>query len=106
MTVSPSDGIAPIWWARKVTPRSSEPRMTAIQMRVVPAFLLRGSLKAVMPLEIASTPVRAVVPLANARRTRNSVTAGSVCTVSMERGDATAPSEPVMYRTRPTAIVA
>ena len=49
--------------------------MAAIQSRVMPALRLRGSLNAVMPLEIASTPVRAVVPLENACRSRNSVTA-------------------------------
>ncbi len=40
--------------------------MSDIQIRVMPAFLLRGSLKAVMPFEMASTPVRAVVPLEKA----------------------------------------
>ena len=54
-------------------PRNSVPRMADIQIRVMPALRLRGSLKAVMPLEMASTPVRAVVPLAKARRIRNSV---------------------------------
>ena len=53
-------------------PSSSEPRMTDIQISVMPALRLRGSLKAGMPLEIASTPVRAVVPLEKARRIRNS----------------------------------
>ena len=38
--------------------------MTDIQISVMPALRLRGSLKAVMPLEMASTPVSAVVPLA------------------------------------------
>ena len=42
--------------------------MSAIQMRVCPALLLRGSLNAVMPLDIASTPVSDVVPLAKARK--------------------------------------
>jgi hypothetical protein len=43
-------------------------------IRVMPAFLLRGSLNAVMPLEMASTPVRAVVPLEKAFRIRKMVT--------------------------------
>ena len=47
--------------------------MTAIQTSVAPAFLLRGSLKAVIPLDIASTPVTAVVPLANAFRIKKNV---------------------------------
>ena len=72
MTVSASEGTAPIWAARKVMPSNSEPRMTDIQISVMPALRLRGSLKAVMPLEIASTPVSAVVPLEKARRIRKS----------------------------------
>ena len=40
--------------------------MTAIHARVIAAFRLRGSLKAVMPFEMASTPVSAVVPFENA----------------------------------------
>jgi hypothetical protein len=58
-----------------VIPRKSTARMRAITRRVIPAFLLRGCLKAVTPFEIASTPVRAVVPLENAWRRRKSVTA-------------------------------
>ncbi len=41
-----------------------------IQIRVMPALRLRGSLKAVMPFEMASTPVSAVVPFANACRSK------------------------------------
>ncbi len=44
----------------------------------MPALRLRGSLKAGMPFEIASTPVSAVVPLENACSSRNSVTAADV----------------------------
>jgi hypothetical protein len=40
--------------------------MHDIQMSVMPAFLLRGSLNAGIPFEMASTPVSAVVPLAKA----------------------------------------
>ena len=36
--------------------------MTDIQISVMPALRLRGSLNAGMPFEIASTPVSAVVP--------------------------------------------
>ena len=46
--------------------------MVLIHTRVVAAFRLRGSLKAVMPLEMASIPVRAVHPLEKARKIRNS----------------------------------
>ena len=48
-----------------------EPRINAIQIKVVPALRLRGSLNAVIPFEIASTPVSAVVPLAKALKIRN-----------------------------------
>ena len=44
--------------------------MPDIQSSVIPALRLRGSLNAGMPFEIASTPVRAVVPLEKAWRTR------------------------------------
>jgi hypothetical protein len=66
ITVSASDGIASIRPARKVMLRNRLPRIAAITMRVIPAFRLRGSLKAVIPLDIASIPVRAAVPLEKA----------------------------------------
>jgi hypothetical protein len=49
-----------------------------IQINVRPALRLRGSLKAMMPLLMASTPVRAVQPPENARRIKNKVSAWSV----------------------------
>ncbi len=52
-------------------PMKNAPRMTAIHISVVEAFLDSGFLKAGMPLEIASTPVRAAQPEAKARRTMN-----------------------------------
>ena len=55
--------------------RNSVARMPAIQSSVIPALRLRGSLKAGMPFEIASTPVRAVVPLEKACSSRNRVIA-------------------------------
>ena len=58
------------------------PRISAIQINVVPAFLLRGSLKAVMPFEMASTPVRAVVPLAKAFRIKKKVNGCSTVSTS------------------------
>ena len=51
------------------------PRMLDIQISVMPALWLRGCLKAGMPFEMASTPVKALVPLAKARRIRKSETA-------------------------------
>ncbi len=71
--------------------------MHDIQMRVMPALWLRGSLNAGMPLEMASTPVRAVVPLAKAWRSRKSVTACCGRT-SRAGGSVTWPSVPVRYR--------
>ncbi len=52
-------------------PRNSVARMPDIQRRVIPALRLRGSRKALMPFEMASTPVRAVVPLEKACSRRN-----------------------------------
>ena len=69
--------------------------MPAIQSSVMPALRLRGSLKAVMPFEIASTPVRAVVPLEKACRSRNTVTACVSPMWSIGGGSATRPSVPV-----------
>src|SRR3990172_4376577 len=63
--------MAPIRPARNVIPINSVARTADIQARVTPALWLLGSLKAVMPFEIASTPVSAVVPLEKAWRMRN-----------------------------------
>ena len=52
--------------------------MTAIQIRTIPALRLRGSLKAVMPLAMASIPVMAEVPLEKACRSRKGVRIWSV----------------------------
>ncbi len=85
ITVSCSEGTAPIGPARKLMPRNSEPRMPDIHIRVTPAFRLRGSLKAGMPFEMASTPVTAVVPLENACSSRNSPNARVVSIVERRR---------------------
>ena len=47
------------------------PRITAIHISVIDAFFDSGFLNAGMPFEIASTPVSAAQPDANARRMRN-----------------------------------
>jgi len=75
-------------------PRNSEPRMLDIHISVTPAFLLRGSLKAGIPLEIASTPVTAVVPLENACSSRNRPNARVVST-SSGGGSGTGCNDPV-----------
>ena len=64
-------------------------------MSVMPALWLRGSLKAGMPLEIASTPVRAVVPFAKAWSSRKRVAAPSCRCTSNDGGSITWPSDPV-----------
>ena len=61
----------PFCTAKNVMPRSRVPRMADIMTRVMPALRLRGSRKAMIPSEMASTPVSAVVPPAKARRIRN-----------------------------------
>jgi hypothetical protein len=95
ITVSASEGRAAMWWARTVMPRNSVPRIADIQSNVTPALWLRGSLKAVMPFEIASTPVRAVVPLENAWRIRKGVTTWAAWADSRAGGSTTAPKVPV-----------
>ena len=72
-----------------------EPRMQDIHRSVIPALRLRGSRKAVIPLEMASTPVRAEVPLEKARRIRNSESACAACTISIGGGFSTLPNVPV-----------
>ena len=74
-------------------------------INVMPALRLLGSLKAVMPLEMASTPVSAVVPLANACRIRNRPTACIVSVASMGGGPDTTPRLPVNSRKKPTPTV-
>ena len=106
MTVSVSEGTAPISRARKEMPMNSEPRINAIQIRVIPALRLRGSLKAVIPLEIASTPVSAAVPLEKACNRRNAVIpdiASPKCSTS--GGSITSGSEPVSSRNNPVPMV-
>src|SRR5512143_2177849 len=87
---------------RNEMPRKREPRISDIQIRVTPAFLLRGSLKAVMPLEIASTPVRALVPLAKACSNRKGVMEVRIAATLACGGDGTVGRVPVRKRTKPT----
>ena len=96
MTVSFSEKTAAMWPVRKEMPRKRQPRMIDIQIKVTPALRLRGSLKAVMPLEIASTPVRADVPLAKACSSRNGVMAVRVGITVTAGGSTTVPNSPVM----------
>ncbi len=96
MTVSSCDGMAPMWRERKVMPRNNVTRMVLMATSVTAALRDFGSLKAVMPLEMASMPVRAVEPLLNARRIRKRVMGAAVsCSISTP---VTTPSVPVAQR--------
>ena len=78
--------------------------MPDIQSSVIPALRLRGSLNAGMPFEIASTPVRAVVPLEKACSTRKSPIA-RVGSTSSGGGSGRAWSVPRRWRTRAVPTV-
>ena len=80
-----------------MSPRKSTARIPAIQRLVTAALCASGSLNAGTPFEIASIPVIAVQPDANARRTRKpeSVVAGRT-TVSVSGW-----TSPSAYRIRP-----
>ncbi len=69
--------------------------MPAIHIRVMPALRLRGSLNDMVPLEMASTPVNAVVPLENACKIKNRLNAWASCSISIGGGSITAPRVPV-----------
>ena len=77
MTVGPPDsdteGTMSYARATSVTPMKITPSSTAIATSVLPAFFDSGGLNAGTPLAIASTPVSATEPLANARRSRTTV---------------------------------
>ena len=57
-------------------------RITAIATRVAAAFLASGGLNAGTPVAIASVPVRATAPAANARSRSSTLTACTVLTVA------------------------
>jgi hypothetical protein len=67
MTVSCSDGIAPLIPARIDVPMNITPTSTPITASVVRAFDASGRWNAGTPFETASTPVIALQPSANAR---------------------------------------
>ena len=96
--VSCSDGTAPICTDRKVMPRNRQPRYSHPDERDTGVLAARH-VKAVMPLEIASTPVRAVVPLAKAEGSRREKAPGR--SPRQMRRVATTPSVPSRYFTNP-----
>ena len=105
MMVSSSEKTPLIWPVMNEIPRNSVPRIAAIEIRVRPAFRLRGSLKAVMPLEIASTPVNAVVPLEKACSSKNGVMAAKVLMTLGSGGLTIGPNVPVRCLTIPVPTV-
>ena len=72
--------------ARKLMPRNITPKIRLMTTRVMRAFCTAGGLKAVMPLEMASTPVSAVLPLEKARKIRNSDRVALAPSASLEGG--------------------
>ena len=54
----------PKWFASQVMPRNMAPSMSTMAIMVLPALREVGSRNADTPLEMASTPVRAVHPAA------------------------------------------
>src|SRR5258706_16010521 len=77
-------------------PRNRKARIPAIHRRVIPALRLRGLLKAATPFEIASTPVRAVVPLENAWRIKKRPMGSSTFGASRGAGAWTQPRAPLL----------
>src|SRR6266404_4715796 len=75
--VPPSLGRASIWTASHETPTNIVIAIAPRIASVLAAFFPCGLRNAFTPFAIASTPVRAVEPEANARRTTNVVTAPS-----------------------------
>ncbi len=96
MIVSWCDGMAWMWRDRKVMPRNIVTSRALMTTSVLAALRLRGSRKAVMPLEMASMPVRAAEPLLKARRMRNMVSGAAASTANST--PVTTPSVPVAQR--------
>src|SRR5258706_8431074 len=76
--------------------------MNAIQSKEMNAFLLRGSLNAVIPFEIASIPVKAAVPLEKACRIKKGVIEIRSLDGSNAGGFGTNPKETLSERTKTT----
>ncbi len=83
--------------------RNKTTRIVLMAVSVVAALRVFGSLKAVMPLEMASMPVKAVEPLEKARRIKKSVR-GAAASVAIST-PVTGVSVPVKKRYRPTTSV-
>src|SRR3954451_13923352 len=85
-------------------PMNMMPRQTPITMSVDRAFFHSGGLNAGTPFEIASTPVMAAPPDANACRMRNNPT-DDVCTRRAGSLGGIGSRWPVAWRTMPTMMI-
>ncbi len=93
--------------ARNVTPTNRTVRTPAITSSVVAALRASGGLNAGTPVAIASVPVSATAPEANARRSRKTDTAPAVLAVaSTTSGGGGWTSPRTMIRYDPMAIIA
>jgi hypothetical protein len=99
MTVFVSVGTTWSRYARNDSPRNITPSRLPIHIRVVRAFFHSGGLNAGTPLEIASTPVTAAPPDANACRIRKMLMAPAVFATSGGIGSGCNP--PVKVRKMP-----
>ena len=99
-TDSAWDGTAPAARARNEMPRKTKPRIVAIATIVLWAFFHSGGLNAGVPFEMASVPVIALQPSANARISRRRLMV-SACT-AIGTTPVTVGVSPTAVRTTPT----
>ena len=98
-------GRRPNWTAKTVNPMNRMPSSTAIAVIVLAAFFASGGLNAGTPLAIASTPVNATEPPANALSSRTMpIVLVPNGTASGSGGIGTA--VPATIRTAPMATIA
>ena len=81
------------------------PSRIDIAVIVLAAFFASGGLNAGTPLAMASTPVRATEPPANALSSRRMVTASSGCGYGWASGWGGGTTVPPMMLTRPMAMI-
>src|SRR5690242_13431370 len=92
-----------MWTARNETPRNSVIAITAIAVSVRAALRDCGGRKADTPFEIASTPVSAADPDANALSTRNRATVPAPAAIGC--GATACGHEPAAHLATPVAII-
>src|SRR5262245_47434480 len=101
-TEAVSLGRAPIFTVSQDTPRKNVIAITPSANNVFAAFFAWGCRNALTPFEIASTPVSAAEPEANARRSTNSVTAPAPAAIGW--GATAWGHVPTVHLTPPTMI--